>query len=860
MLRNLKCRRVGNESYGSLIVVVLVPLLLFWRLIFAGEVLYWGVPLTQFYPWHTLINQALAAGHLPLWTDLLGNGAPLMANHQTALFYPPNLLFRVLPVERALGYSVVLHVIGAGLAATYWGRTLGLGWLGRTVLALSYALGGYVIGRTQFITMVAAYAWLPLLLALTEQLARRRRAVDAAWLGGALALQFLAGHAQIWFYSLLLVGMYGLYRLAEATRQAASLRRYDAKPPSRQDATGLRSGITMLVLALVLGLGLSAVQLLPTAELAANSQRGGGAGWDFAMTYSYWPWRLLTLLAPNLFGSPALGNYAGYATYWEDHAYIGVLPLIFVLVALASWIRHIVARNATVAPELVARRIAADYKSAASGGVPRCLPDLQLGGRSASDSVVPFFGLLLPVAAVLAMGSNTPVFPLIFRYVPGFGLFQAPARLMIWFAIGASTLAGTGADRFRLTYRRQYTLRLSAAGAAAMLAVAMVMEKGGVVPAHVYAPAVTWLAVLLGLACLLLLLRGREPDDPDTRVATARLPRSAWQILVVSLICADLVVAGAPLTPTISPALYHSPPVQLPGTTTNQSAEASGTEVQARLHVDPEFQYDLSFNEYFRFKSFGPSDVAYWQGLRDSLLPNLNILDGIPSTGNNEPLVIGRWRTLLERTRHADWPTVHRLLQLMNVGFLLTKRPGIDLLPVDSVPHLYRLAGSLPRAWVVPTARVIADPDLLLHRLIGPEFDPRKEVLLEAHDSARGPGTSPVQLPGTTAEVYQVESPVSLREGWNSRTIDLTAPWPGYLVLAYTYYPGWRAAVDNRPAQILNADYAFMAVPVESGSRQVVLTYQPASFVWGAAVSAFSVLAIIMIVSVPRLRNYVRSK
>jgi hypothetical protein len=235
--------------------------------------------------------------------------------------------------------------------------------------------------------------------------------------------------------------------------------------------------------------------------------------------------------------------------------------------------------------------------------------------------------------------------------------------------------------------------------------------------------------------------------------------------------------------------------------------------------------------------------VAYWQGLRSSLLPNLNVLDDIPSTGNNEPLAIGRWRTLLERTRHADWPSVYRLQQLMNVGFLLTNKPGPELSPINGMPNLYHLADALPRAWLVPAAQVVADPDLLLTKLSGPDFDPRREVLVEVPGGNSGEGAG------------EDKGPVSLREGWNSRTIDLIAPWPGYLALAYTYYPGWQAVVDGHPAQILRANYAFMAVPVESGSHQVVLTYQPASFVWGAAVSAFSVLAIMMIAIVPCFRK-----
>lgn len=787
---------------------MVVPLLLFWRLIFAGEVLYWGVPLTQFYPWHVLINRALAAGRWPLWTDLLGNGAPLLANLQTAFFYPPNLLFRLLPVERALGYSVVLHVIGAGLAAAHWGRTLGLGWLGRTLTALSYALGGYVVGRTQFITMVAAYAWLPLLLALTERLIQRRRATDAVWLGTALALQLCAGHAQIWFYSMLLVAAYGLYRIIHRTVRSRSM-------------DPLNSGLPGLALAAALGLGLSAVQLIPTAELALNSQRSGGADWDFAMTYSFWPWRLLTLLAPNLFGSPALGNYAGYAAYWEDTAYVGILPLIFAATAVVIWFKRITALPPDPLPP------------GASSGKSQQSSSLSL-------SVIPFFALLLPVAILLAMGKNTPIFPFVFRSLPGFAFFQAPARLMLWFAVAVSTLAGIGAHHFRVTYWKQYTLRLTAAGAGAMLAVSLAMGAAGIALGDVYLPAVTRLAITLGLACALLLLRGREPDGRDGRVVSSPLPRPLWGPLIAGLLCIDLLWFGLPLTPTISADLYRLP---------NQAAQAVQPDTtETRLYVDPALEYDLTFNHYFRFDAFGPRDVAAWRRLRESLLPNLNAVDGIPSANNNEPLAIGRWREVLNKTAKADPSTGRRLLQLMNVGTVLAEDPPPESSPVAGIPHLYRLDDALPRAWLVPAARVIADADALLSELMAPGFDPGAEVLLE-------PGGNTVEFWDVSRETAGSDLPsevgshlISLREDWNSRTIDLVASQPGYLVLAYTYYPGWQATVDGHPAQILRANYAFSALPVESGAHHVVLTYRPISLVWGLIISSLAALGMIGIV------------
>jgi uncharacterized membrane protein YfhO len=75
--------------------------------------------------------------------------------------------------------------------------------------------------------------------------------------------------------------------------------------------------------------------------------------------------------------------------------------------------------------------------------------------------------------------------------------------------------------------------------------------------------------------------------------------------------------------------------------------------------------------------------------------------------------------------------------------------------------------------------------------------------------------------------------------------MDLVAAQPGYLVLAYTYYPGWSATVDDRPVEILRADYTLLALPVEAGQHRVELTYRPLSLILGAAISGLAVLAMI---------------
>src|SRR5262245_28379017 len=56
-----------------------------------------GDTITQFYPWRTSSGQSIRNAVLPLWNPLLLAGTPFQANMLSALFYPPNWLFAVIP-------------------------------------------------------------------------------------------------------------------------------------------------------------------------------------------------------------------------------------------------------------------------------------------------------------------------------------------------------------------------------------------------------------------------------------------------------------------------------------------------------------------------------------------------------------------------------------------------------------------------------------------------------------------------------------------------------------------------------------------------------------------------------------------
>jgi len=57
-----------------------------------------------------------------------------------------------------------------------------------------------------------------------------------------------------------------------------------------------------------------------------------------------------------------------------------------------------------------------------------------------------------------------------------------------------------------------------------------------------------------------------------------------------------------------------------------------------------------------------------------------------------------------------------------------------------------------------------------------------------------------------------------------------------------TYFPGWSAAVDGRPAPLWRADYLFRAVPVPAGSHTVELSFHSRALTRGLQVSLLALL------------------
>ena len=81
------------------------------------------------------------------------------------------------------------------------------------------------------------------------------------------------------------------------------------------------------------------------------------------------------------------------------------------------------------------------------------------------------------------------------------------------------------------------------------------------------------------------------------------------------------------------------------------------------------------------------------------------------------------------------------------------------------------------------------------------------------------------------------------RTEWTSRNASQIALMTetscvGLLVIADTYYPGWRATVDGRPAKIIEVNGAQRGVVIDAGIHKVEMSYRPTSVIAGAILTA----------------------
>ena len=732
-----------------------------------------------------LINNTKTYHDIPLWYKYIFSGSPFLANPSVAMFYPLNIFYFFLPVNIAFGYIFMLDISLLGIFIYLFARVIKLDRFSSLFVAITIMFSGSIIllFYPGHLIVLDPFIWFSLILLFYELCIKSKKLIYAIFAGIIQYNILVAGHTQIAVFTILTSCLYFLLRIIFESLQERNLRLLLRK-------------LLLLGISLVIGFSLASIQLLPIFEFSKFSARSNGISYSFASDFSLPPKQLISFILPHFFGSPLNNTYWGKGNFWSLSGYVGVLPLVLTAVAL------IFIRNKYIA-------------------------------------IFTFFTLF---ALIYSFGKYAPLFPLIFHHIPPFNSFRVPARFLLIYSFSIAILAGFGINFLIELIKKQKEVRnkinltrisvaLATISIISIVLTLFIYFKGnvslfekyilrysfaqGINHATLYELFVNDLIFFTAIMCCVsmvffLLIRNI-------------ISRKQFMFFLLIILLIDLFFFGTPFINTKHPKKIYEKPILI-----------------------DEIKKDKG-----RYRVFD---------MHGKFLPILQVNDLENITGY-ESLYMRDYRDFIWSIgRHENKPfesffEIHNIENPMILNLLNTKYIISDK-KIDSVGfieiikwqgrlgyeekndkhyyYVYKNIDVLPRAYLVPNAKIIKNKSDILSTLKDEEFNPKNFVLFEKNINA-------------SLQNFSTFTPIDIIK-YQPNKIDIYANLekPGFLVLSEIWYPGWKAYDNNKEVEVLKANYIFRSLYLKKGNHNITFIYDPISYKIGKTISLLSLVLIII--------------
>ncbi|HEY1269451.1 MAG TPA: YfhO family protein [Candidatus Binatia bacterium] len=779
-----KVRHLSGDSLG---LIVLTAMILWFarEMVWDGKVPFFRDLSPYFYPMKFTLAQSLKAWELPLWDRHMGMGYPLMADFQSSPFYPPHLFYLFFPFFGAVAAIFLFHYLLAAVGAYLLCRR----WRYPIYLALIggllFSLGGISVSLSNLLNHFQAAVWLPWVLLFGEKVFELPSWKNFVAFSFVLLCQFLAGSPELYGMSMILVVLDGLRLKCGG---ATTYKRLAMILPAAQ----------LLVIAAAMA------QVLPTAELLSQSRGSRFIGYPEAVMWSLQPTSLMNLFVLDKGVETSLPGGIELFLARETPFFVTYYMGAAALVGIILWASYASIKELAVLTGLAA------------------------------------------VSLVVALGNHTPVYWLLFQYVPLFRLFRFPEKF--FFFTNALLLLAV-VRGFYGFFRQDYKLPRGALVALCALCAGFAgayflfqFEPGYL--RRLIGWATGWYAAISELSSVSGILVALERQTALTIAmaglvmlrAKALLRTSAFAALFVGLVFADLTSAHAPYQYLLDPAAI-----------TQQPKILSPSEIGLnRIFYHPPGR-NLHPNYFMILRR--PRFEEIPELVFANLMPDAGVFDGVDYM--QEIDAMGRWPyiTFLDVGPALSPEARYRLLGALNVKYIVALRPlppgGITLIgEFPKYPSwLYRVERVVPRTYIVGDWAVEKDSEKTLETLAQADFDPLSKALLAEPPTV----PKPEKRSGGAATITQYT---------NQRvTIRASLEGSGLLVLADSYFPGWRVYVDGREEKIERVNLFFRGVMLSAGEHVVEFDYVPRSFAVGLAISLATIGGVVFVSLIARRRR-----
>jgi hypothetical protein len=675
---------VSKKKSADLLAIAALALMLGWfcdGMIFGNQIPIFRDLGAYFYPIKFSAAEAIKNGELPLWDRHMATGFPLMAGIQSAVFYPPSLMFVVLPFFTAIQLTFLFHysvaALGSYLLLRSWKYPIYVSLIG----AVLFTFGGTTVSLSNLLNHFQSAVWLPFAILSWERALIVRRWTNFLGFTVVLFSQLVAGSPEMFAISLILI-VVDTVRLRQEGEIAS-----------------LGKALTIIVATNTAVIGLAMVQLLPTAELILQSRRDQAIPAVEALSWSLVPSSLVGLLLPTVEADTSLS--LGFRRLFSQEVpllishYLGIVAFL----GICSWMYH--------------------------------------GSRKERVCLIG----LLTISLALAFGSFTPVYPFLFDRIGLLQIVRFPEKFFcLAFAVLLfASVRGLWELNKNKNLRSSCIIAVSILGAWSAVyfflrwktpLLVQFLETQSTKDVALHVSAQTLASILFTLEkqiaisfiiALLFLLRSGHVLRPRV-----------FQCLLVAIVFSDLSLAHKPLQFLRDNALITEAP---------RVIEKPPADYGRLFYYPPGSSLHPSYLSVLASPSFNQSTQLTF----NNLLPNAGLLFGFEYFQDIDALARRSYSDFLVFANPLPRERRNKLLGALNVRYLISFRelqiPGVKLVREfpEQFSWLYEISDPVPRAYIVSKAVYEPDARSTFTRLTRDDFDPRREVIL---DTPRKPSYS----------------------------------------------------------------------------------------------------------------------
>ncbi len=436
------------------------------------------------YPVKHFLAQSFQNGALPFWTPYYQSGTSFIGAFHTGIFYPPSIFFLIQNFTLAINLFYLFHFFILTFPCYFLVRSWNLSPGAAFCSSITILLGGIFLSSVLLSNIFYSLAWFPLIFLSFQNWIIKGS--NKYFLFGVifLACQTLGACPEVCVFTVLIIFFFALVVI---------------RP--HEMSTSLKTKTLALSIFVLLALGLSALQLLPTYNLIELSFRKGGlafgdhVGWSMSLDKLSTFW-----LAPDYNTYVISGETAKIKGFFST-AYMGIFTANFVLLAFLF----------------------------------------------RSSSIIRFWLLVFFIGIFLSLGGNNFFYEYIWKINPLLKVFRYPEKYFVLSAIASVFIVGLIFDKIyegckNKTLNLKYVLLINSFS---MLIVSLLWFENR--SSYVFLP----LALIFALSLLTVF------------VYYEKFKIKYFQILLPFMVVLDLLFNNFSLIPFIDKKIYDNKPALL---------------------------------------------------------------------------------------------------------------------------------------------------------------------------------------------------------------------------------------------------------------------------------------------------------